>query len=202
MGHRSRLVVVALTAALATVAVGVLGVVPVVNALRNRLQDRYDADAPFPEAARLAGTEYHAAALWSLVALAVLLFCAGAARVAATTPPPHRAAVPRELGRLGAGLLLVQTPLSVAAGLSGAYSPAVTLGGLVLGAAGAGVLWSERAPGWAHVLACVLAAAATLVLARPAVLLLPVTTGVTGLLLAAAVTRSLELRAAAGPVRR
>lgn len=57
MGYRSRLVVAALTTALSTVALGLLAVVPVVNSLRDRLQDRYDADAPIPEAARLVGAE-------------------------------------------------------------------------------------------------------------------------------------------------
>lgn len=201
MGHRSRLVVAALTAALATVAVGFFAVLPLVNSLRTRLPARYDAHAPVPEAARVVGTEYHAPALWSLIAVAILLFCAGAAYVAATTPPSQRTAVPRDLGRLGAGLLVVQTPLSVVAGLSGSYTTAATVGGLVLGATGAAVLWLERAPRWAHVLGCVLAAAATLAVARPAFLLLPVTVGVAGLLVAAAVTRALELRGTTSPVR-
>jgi hypothetical protein len=159
-----------------------------VNSLRAGLQDRYDAAAPFPEAARLVGTQYQAAALWSLVAVAIVLFCTGAAYVAATTPPSRRTAVPRDLGRLGAGLLVAQTPLSVVAGLSGSYSSAATVGGLALGAAGAAVLWLERGPRWAHVLGCLFAAATTLAVAHPALLLLPISTGVAGLLLAAAVT--------------
>jgi hypothetical protein len=192
VGHRSRLVVTALTTTVLTGVIGFFGVLPVVHSLQADLQAEYDAAPEIPEAARMVRAEYYGAALWTLIALAIVLFCAGAAYVAATTPPSRRPTVPRDLGRLGAGLLVAQAPLSIAAGVWGSYSPMATVGGAVLGAVGSLVLALDSAPSWARASVCAAAGAATLIVAQQAVLLLPLTVGVTGLLVAAAATTAVN----------
>lgn len=189
MGHRGRLLVAAVASTVATGVLAVLVVVPVVFGLRRRLQAGYDAaDTGVAETVRHVGSEYFAAGLWALSAVAIVLFCAGAVHVAVTTPPARRNAVPRDLARPAAGLLVAQAPLSVAADVWGSYSSAASAGGVALGVAGAAVLVLERGPRWASALACLVAGAATLAVARPAVLLLPLSTGLAGLLIAAAAT--------------
>ena len=193
MGHRGRLFVVAIASSVLTITVGGLVVGAVVATLRRRLQHQYDtANTGPPEAVRMVDNEYIGAGIWILAGLAVAVFCAGALYVARTTPRPKRSAVHQDLGRLGAGLLVAQAPLSMTAGVWGGYSSAATFGGAALGAAGALVLALERAPLWAYAAACAVAGAATMAAIQSAALLIPVVTGLAGILTAAAVTAALE----------
>ncbi|WP_141137512.1 hypothetical protein [Blastococcus mobilis] len=193
MGHRGRLCVAAVLASLVTLTVGFLVAVPVVRMLQDRLQARYDAaNTGPPEAVRVVGDEYVGAAFSILVAFAVVVFCAGAVHVSLTTPPSRRGLVHRDLGRLGAALLVAQAPLSIAAGVWGPYSSAATVGGAALGAAGVLVLVLDRAPVWAYACGCAVAAASTLTAVASAVLLIPLVVGLAGILVAAAVTAVIE----------
>jgi hypothetical protein len=136
--------------------------------------------------------EYVGAGIWILAGLAVVVFCAGAIYVARTTSPSRSSAVHHDLGRLGAGLLVAQAPLSITAGVWGEYSSTATLGGAALAAAGALVLALEPAAAWAYAAACAVAGAATMAAIQSAALLIPLVTGLAGILTAAAVTAALE----------
>jgi hypothetical protein len=193
VGHRGRLCVVAIASSVLTVTVGGLVIAPVVASLRRRLQHQYDtANTGPPEAVRMVDADYVGAGIWIVAGLAVVIFCAGAIYVARTTPAYKRSAVHHDLGRLGAGLLVAQAPLSMTAGLWGEYSSAATFGGAALGVAGALVLALERAPAWAYAAACAVAGAATMAVIQSAALLIPLVTGLAGILTAAAVTAALE----------